>query len=383
MERKETSGEKKSRGKKPPVDFVLLASIIGIIVIGLVMVFSSSWPDAISNPAYKGDGMHFFKRQLIFFAVGLLGMAVASKTDYRVWKALAPIAYFGSLVLGAAVMTPLGVELNGAKRWIDIGITLLMPSDIMKISAVIFLAAFMSRRKRKMKKFGDGFLYGMMIIAAPCAIILGLQSDLGTSGMLGITLFIMLFIGGGQMIYLVGTGVLGIVAGGVLAYTKPYRWRRVMTFLDPFKDKYGDGWQVVQSLYAIGSGGLMGAGLGQSKQKYYYIPEPYSDFIFSIFAEEFGFIGVAIVLGLYVSVAWRGFKIAIAAKDSFGSYLAVGITLLVMVQTAIHIAVVSSSMPATGITMPFMSYGGTSLVIYMFAIGILLNISRNIKTNRS
>ncbi|OHW63031.1 lipid II flippase FtsW [Andreesenia angusta] len=383
MEKKESGDRKKPRGKKPPVDFVLLAAIIGIIVIGLVMVFSSSWPDAISNPAYKGDGMHFFKRQLVFFVVGLLGMAIASRIDYRFWKRIAPVMYVCSLILGAAVMTPLGVELNGAKRWINVGVTLLMPSDIMKISAVIFLAAFMSRRKRKMKKFGDGFLYAMLIIAIPCAIILGLQSDLGTSGMLGITLFIMLFIGGGRMTYLACTGLLGVAAGGLLAYTKPYRWRRVTTFLDPFKDKYGDGWQVVQSLYAIGSGGVMGAGLGQSKQKYYYIPEPYSDFIFSIFAEEFGFLGVAIVLGLYAAVAWRGFKIAISAKDSFGSYLAVGITSLVMVQTAIHIAVVSSSMPATGITMPFMSYGGTSLVIYMFAIGILLNISRNMKMNRS
>lgn len=383
MERKEPNGKEKSYRSKTSVDFVLLASIVGIMIIGLVMVFSSSWPDAISNPAYKGDGMYFFKRQVVFFGLGLLGMAVASKIDYRVWRKLAPIIYFTSLALGALVVTPLGVELNGARRWIDIGVTLIMPSDIMKLGAVIFLASFMSRRKRKMKKFVDGFLYGMAIIALPCGIILGLQSDLGTSGMLGITLFIMLFVGGGHMLYLAGTGALGLVAGGLLAYTKPYRWRRVTTFLDPFKDKYGDGWQVVQSLYAIGSGGVMGAGLGQSKQKYYYIPEPYSDFIFSIFAEEFGFLGVAIVLGLYAAVAWRGMKIAISAKDSFGSYLAVGITALIMVQTFIHIAVVSSSMPATGITMPFMSYGGTSLLIYMFAMGILLNISRNMKTNRS
>lgn len=378
MERKKSNGK-----KKRPVDFVLLASILGITAIGLVMVFSSSWPDAISNPAYDGDGLHFIKRQMAFFGLGIVGIFIALKIKCSFLKKYAAVIYLVAMALGMLVVSPLGVELNGARRWINIGITLFMPSDVMKLGSVIFLAAFMSKRKRDMKEFGDGFLWGMVAIAIPCGIILVLQRDLGTGGMLGITLFIMLFAGGSRKLHLAATAMAGVLLGVVAVFSESYRLRRITTFMDPFKDKYGDGWQVVQSLYAIGSGGVFGAGLGQSKQKYYYIPEPYSDFIFSIYAEEFGFLGVAIVLGLYAVVAWRGFKIALAAKDRFQSYLAIGITSLIMVQTFIHIAVVSSSMPATGITMPFMSYGGTSLAIYMFAVGLLLNISRNVEMNRS
>jgi cell division protein FtsW len=375
--------KKRSSEKKKAGDFVLMASVLGIIVIGLIMVFSSSWPDAISNPAYDGDGAHFFKRQIVFFGLGLVGMIVAMNIDYKFWRKKALLIYLVSIGAGMAVISPIGVELNGARRWIDLGVTLFMPSDIMKLGSVIFLASFMYKKRRSIKKFGGGFLASMAIIALPCGVMLAFQRDLGTSGALGITLFIMLFVGGGRLIYLLGTGGIGLLVGGIFIKMEDYRWRRVTTFLDPFKDKYGDGWQVVQSLYAIGSGGITGAGLGQSKQKYYYIPEPYSDFIFSIFAEEFGFLGVTIVFGLYAVVVWRGFKIALSAKDSYGSYLAIGITSLIIVQSLIHIAVVSSSMPATGITMPFMSYGGTSLVIYMFAIGILLNISRHVEIDRS
>lgn len=378
MKKKRSIDKKRKAG-----DFVLMASVLGIIVIGLIMVFSSSWPDAISNPAYNGDGAHFFKRQLAFFGLGIVGMVFAMNMDYRLWKKWAMPIFVISLGAGIAVISPLGVELNGARRWIDLGVTLFMPSDIMKLGSVIFLASFMYKKRRSIKKFGGGFLASMAVIALPCGIILAFQRDLGTSGALGITLFIMLFVGGGKLIYLFGTGGIGLLVGAIFVRMEEYRWRRVTTFMDPFEDQYGSGWQVVQSLYAIGSGGIMGAGLGQSKQKYYYIPEPYSDFIFSIFAEEFGFIGVAIVLGLYAVVAWRGFRIALSVKDSFGSYLAIGITSLIIMQSLIHIAVVSSSMPATGITMPFMSYGGTSLVIYMFAIGILLNISRHVEIDRS
>jgi cell division protein FtsW len=365
-------------------DFILMMATLGIIVIGLVMVFSSSWPDAIANPAYNGDGAHFFKRQLAFFGLGLVGMVAAMNIPYRKWQHWSFVIFLVALGLGLLVVTPLGMELNGARRWIQLpGGTLFMPSDVMKIGSVIFLSSFLSKKSRKIKSFKEGFISSMLVIAVPCGIILAFQRDLGTSGTLGITLFSMLLIGGIKTRYAFITGAIGLVAGGIFVKMEEYRWRRVTTFMDPFKDKFGNGWQVVQSLYAIGSGGLFGAGLGQSKQKYYYIPEPYSDFIFSIFAEEFGFLGVSIVLGIYAVIAWRGFKIALSAKDTFGSYLAFGITSLIIIQSFIHIAVVSSSMPATGITMPFVSYGGTSLLIYMFAIGILLNISRYAETDGS
>lgn len=363
--------------KQGSVDFILLSAVLAIIIIGLMMVLSSSWPEAIRNPAYNGDGLYFLKRQLIFFGIGLVGMVIMAKIDFKKWKKLAVPIYLISLIVGLGVLTPIGVELNGAYRWIRLpGDILFMPSDLMKLASIIYLSAFLSARKRRIKKFVDGFLVGMAIIGIPCGIILIFQKDLGTSGALGLTLFALLFIGGARKVYLFGTAGLAVLGAFPFVIREQYRVQRILTFIDPFKDKQGGSWQIVQSLYAIGAGGLFGAGLGQSKQKYYYIPEPFSDFIFSIFAEEFGFLGVIIVIGLYMVVAWRGVVIALRAKSAFGSYLAIGLTMLIMIQTMIHIAVVSSSIPATGITMPFVSYGGTSLVVYMAIIGIILNISR-------
>lgn len=380
---KDGSGKLKKRMKKEPkknqgpVDFILLVAIFAIMVIGLMMVLSSSWPEAIRNPAYEGDGLYFLKRQLAFFGLGLVAMFTMSKISFGYLKKFATLIYLITLIIGLGVLTPIGVELNGAYRWIRLpGDVLFMPSDLMKLGSIIYLSAFLSVRKRRVKKFVDGFLVGMAIIGIPCGIILIFQKDLGTSGTLGLTLFALLFIGGARKVYLFGTAGLAGALAFPFVIREQYRVQRILTFIDPFQDKQGGSWQIVQSLYAIGAGGLFGAGLGQSKQKYYYIPEPFSDFIFSIFAEEFGFLGVIIVIGLYMVVAWRGVVIALRSKSAFGSYLAIGLTMLIMIQAMVHIAVVSSSIPATGITMPFMSYGGTSLVAYMAIVGIILNISR-------
>lgn len=363
--------------KKKAVDFWLLFTVMVIIFIGLVMVYSSSWPEAISE--HDGDGAYFFKKQIVAFVLGIGVLVAAMNLDYRVYKKYALAVFLVALVLNIAILSPLGLEINGATRWLEIPhVITFMPSDIMKISSVVFLSSVLAERGEKVTKFFKGYAPVFSILVVPCAVILSLQSDLGTSGTLGISLFLLLFVAGCKMRHLAATGLMGLVGGVVFMLIEPYRAKRFKTFLDPFQDKLGDGWQVVQSLYAIGSGGLLGTGLGQSKQKYYYVPFPYSDFIFSIFAEEFGFIGVALLLGLYVILAWRGIKIALKVNESFGSYLAIGIVSLIIVQSLVHIAVVSSSMPATGITMPLMSYGGTSLMINMACIGILLNISRHI-----
>ena len=224
----------------------------------------------------------------------------------------------------------------------------------------------------------------MIVIGISCGFIY-IQKDLGTTVTLAGTMMAMFFVSGMKISHLVamigGAGALGYLA--VMGPDNEYRLRRITSFRDPFADKLGGGWQAVQSLYALGSGGLFGLGLGKSRQKFFYIPEPYNDFIFAIIGEELGFLGTLTVVLLFLLLIWRGIRIALSAKDSFGCYLAVGITALVTIQTLIHIAVVTSSIPTTGITLPFISYGGTSLMIYMSAIGILLNISRHADLDRS
>lgn len=361
-------------------DKSILSITLIIAVIGLIMVYSSSWPEGISK---FGDGAYYFKRQFIYFIVGIFVMLAASNIDYRILKSDFMYLVFGVALILNIMVHFVGVEINGAKRWLDIGITTFMPSDILKFTSVIIFAKILNEKSKVKENFAKNIMLPFIMVAGlAVGVIVGIQSDLGTAGTLGITLFMMLGVSGIALIYPVSVGILGIVGAIAAIALEPYRIERFTTFLDPFKDKQGDGYQVVQSLYAIGSGGIFGAGLGQSKQKYYYIPFPYSDFIFSIFAEEFGFIGSIILICLYLALFVSGLRLSILSKNKFDCFLAFGLSSLIFVQTLVHIAVVTSSMPATGITMPLFSYGGTSLVMNFAAIGILLNISKRIKINK-
>lgn len=362
--------------KKKACDFTLMISVLLLVFIGIIMVFSSSWPDGL----YKmNNGYHYLKKQLLAAILGLMAMFFLMNFNYRNFYKLSKIIFALSVISGLLIVTPLGKVVNGAKRWVDLGVITFMPSDVIKIGSIIFFAAFLSRNKDNIKDLKKGFIPSMAFIGLMCGLIM-IQKDLGTTATLAMTLIVMFFIAGSSLKHLSIVGIAGFALGLFFMFqpfsTNRYRYKRFTTFLNPFADKTGAGWQVVQSLYALGSGGLFGLGLGKSRQKFFYIPEPYNDFIFAIIGEELGFIGCATVILLYTLLIWRGIKIALNAQDFFGCLLAVGITSMITIQSLIHIAVVTSSMPTTGIPLPFISFGGTSLIIYMAMAGILLNISR-------
>lgn len=367
--------------RKKAVDFTLLMSTLILVFIGIIMVFSASWPEAMQD---FGNGYYFLKKQIIAASLGLVGLVICMNIDYKFWKKYSFWIYIFALLLGALIFTPLGREIKGARRWINLGFTTFMPSDAIKIGSIIYFANFLANKKDKISSLFNGTLPALIIIGISCGAIY-VQKDLGTTVTLAATLIGMFFISGMNILHLIFMA-LGAVALGFLAIMGPeneYRLNRIIAFRDPFAHKLGIGWQAVQSLYALGSGGLFGLGLGKSRQKFFYIPESYNDFIFSIIGEELGFLGTSIVIIIFMVLIWRGIRIALSIEDAFGCFLASGITALVTVQSLIHIAVVTSSIPTTGITLPFVSYGGTSLMIYMSAIGILLNISRHANLDRS
>lgn len=304
-------------------------------------------------------------------------MFFISMIDYRIYKGrIADIGIVGAIILLALVFVPgLGVTRNDATRWLNIGIQF-QPSEIMKVAIIIFLSAKISKYPESINRFWQGMLLYLLLLGVIAGLLLFEPHMSATVIILIISASIM-FSAGLSWKYIIPVGIGGVAACVVLALTAEYRMKRVMIFLDPWQDKLGDGWQIIQSIYAIASGGLFGVGLGKSTQKYMYIPEPHNDFIFAILSEELGFIGALGVIALFAIFIWRGIVIAMKAPDMFGTLLAVGITTMVGIQALLSIAVVSSAIPVTGIPLPFFSYGGTALIILLCSCGILLNISRN------
>ena len=336
-----------------PIDFTLLITILLLLSIGLVMVLSASSPSALAE---DGNSYSYFSKQLIFAILGIIAMLFISKIDYRFYQKFYKHAWVIAFILLALVLVA-GREINGAKRWIYITDTLsFQPSEIVKLLMIIFYAGILVKNRDQLNLYGKGFIKHMCFLA-PIILLLLLQPHFSASiVIIGICSIMMIMAGCKFWHFLATGGIVGIPAMIFLIVKEPYRLQRVITFLNPWQDATGDGWQVIQSLYAIGSGGLFGAGLGESKQKYLYIPEPHNDFIFSILGEELGFIGCAIVIILFAIFIWRGILIAMKAPDMFGSLVAIGITALVAIQVIINIAVVTSSMPATGMPLPFFSY---------------------------
>ena len=344
-----------------PIDFTLVITILLLLGIGLVMVLSASSPSALSE---SGNSYAYFSKQLIFAILGLIAMSLISKIDYRFYQKFYKHAWLISLLLLAAVIL-VGKEVNGAKRWIYVTETLsFQPSEIVKFLMIIFYAGILVKNRDELQLYGKGFIKHCLLLVPIIGLLL-LQPHLSASMVIiGIVCIIMIVAGCKfRHFLLTGVGVGGPLLTAAIALS-PYRLERFVTFLDPWKDASDSGWQVIQSLYAIGSGGLFGVGLGDSKQKYLYIPEPHNDFIFSILAEEVGFIGCVVVLVLFAIFIWRGILIAMRAPDMFGSLIAVGITALVAIQVIINVAVVTSSMPATGMPLPFFSYRWYSIVYF-------------------
>lgn len=322
----------------------------------------------------------------MFAVIGIVLMFIISKIDYRIYKRFYKLAYIFSIIMLSLVIMPvIGSGAKGATRWLDFGFIRFQPSELAKIGLIIFYAGYLSEHRTELNSFKNGFVKPLLFMVPPVLILFFLQDHLSAAIIMVAITSIMMLMAGTRLKYFLtaglSAGLLGAVGMFALAQKTgkgDFRLARILTFLDPWQDPTGDGWQVIQGLYAIGSGGLFGVGLGESKQKYLYIPEPHNDFIFAILAEELGFIGCIAVIALFAIFIWRGVIVAMKAKDCFGSLVAVGITSLIGVQAIMNIAVVTSSMPATGISLPFFSYGGTSLVILLCSVGILLNISRSI-----
>jgi cell division protein FtsW len=343
-----------------------------LVGIGLIMVFSSS---AVTSSVQYGDAYHYFKKQLLWALISIGAMIVVMKINYMRLKDFVIPLMVISLVCLVLVITPVGTEVKGSSRWIMLGPFNLSPSELAKLGVIMFMARSMENNIEKVKSFQKGVLPYLVMLAVICALIMS-QPDLGTSCAIAGTVFFLLMVAGAQWSHLGMIAAAGVAAIGAAIAVAPYRKERMIAFINPWKYAGDEGFQIIQSLYALGSGGLFGMGLGRSRQKFFYLPEQHTDFIFAILGEELGFIGAFVVLLLFVLFAWRGFKIAINAPDNFGSILASGLTVMVILQASMNIGVVSGVLPVTGITLPFISYGGSSLLFTLTGVGLLLNISR-------
>lgn len=355
-----------------PPDTWLFASVAILVAIGLVMVFSASSASAYAD---YHDTMYFFKHQLLWLAAGSVIAYGAYRIDYHLLKRAAPYLLLGSIFALLLVLVPhVGMSVNGARRWIGFHSLSLQPSEFAKIAIVIYLAAMLSTRGERITQLASG-LIPLCIAPIIMAMLVLKEPDMGTASLLVFIAFTMFFAAGARIPHLLA--IVGVTTPVVafLALASSYRRARILAFLDPWKDAQNTGFHIIQSLYALGSGGLFGVGLGTSRAKF-YLPEEYTDFIFSVIGEELGLIGTVFVLGLFVTLAYRAIRIALAAPDRFGFFLVVGCTATIVIQAMINIGVVTSSWPVTGVPLPFISFGGSSLLINLIAIGIILNVGR-------
>ncbi len=374
MANKNTKTSKFSWFLNNPVDFTLVIIILILLCLGLIMLLSASSPKSLSQ---YGTSYQFFIKQLIFGVLGLVAMAIISKIDYRFYQKFYKLSWIASIILLALVLV-IGKEVNNAKRWIGVSSTSfsVQPSELVKFLMIVFYAGMLTKNRDELGNFWTGLVKHICMLA-PIIVLLMLEPHFSASIVITGICCIMMIMAGCKLWQFIASGLsIGIPLIIALIKAAPYRLQRVVTFMNPWQDPTDTGWQVIQSLYAIGSGGLFGTGLGEGKQKYLYLPEPHNDFIFSALAEELGFVGCVIVIILFIILIWRGILIAMKAPDMFGSLIAIGITALIGIQVIINIAVVTSSMPATGMPLPFFSYGGTALFILLCEMGVLLNISR-------
>ncbi len=358
------------------MDYWLYSIVLVICAFGLVMMFSASYYAAQNNANLNNDGFYYLKNQVRYLLIGIIAMYGVSRFNYHKLEKLRVIGLIVTMALMLAVVF-WGQELNGAKRWLKIGpLPSFQPSELAKFVLILYMASFMAARPYIMKDFVRGVVPMLLVMGALAAMLL-LQRNMSMAMIVLLIGAVMLFLGGADFKHLFGLGLLMVPLFFLLAYAAPYRWQRLTIFTDPWKDPLDAGYQLIQSLYALGSGGLFGKGLNFSTQKLRFLTYGESDFIFSIIGEELGFIGCVVLMGLYFIVIWRGIRIAAHCKDRFGSLLGGGITCVLALQVAVNIGVATSSVPPTGQTLPFVSAGGTSLVIFMAAVGVLLNISRD------
>jgi len=361
-------------GDKRP-DLVLLLVVLILVSIGTVMIYSSSSIIAAASQSSHHDGWYFLKKQIVFVILGFGTMILMSKIPYFYLRQAAYPGVLVCIVLLSLVLVPhLGVRAGGATRWLRMGFFSFQVSELAKICMILFLAHFMARKIDYRKNFHRGVAVPLAVTAVVLFLII-LEPDFGTCAIISVIMLLMLYMAGARLVHL-GALLAGLIPVGIwFVIHKSYRMDRLTAFLDPWKDPQRTGFQIIQSLISFGSGGAFGVGVGDSMQKLFYLPEPHTDFILSIIAEETGFVGVFVVIALFVVLIFRGFFIAFKAPDLFGTLVAAGLTMILALEAVINIAGVMGLIPLKGLALPFLSYGGTSLLMSLAAIGILLNIS--------
>ena len=354
---------------------ISIFTIVAILVcVGIVMIYSASAIYAFSTMA---DSLYYLKRHLIYLAIGIGLMFFAMSLDTNRLKDLSkPLMILSVLLLVLVLVPHIGKETSGARRWFSMGPVNFQPSELAKIALLVYIADMISRKKALVKSFIHGYVPAMLALGGTVGLIL-LEPDLGTAVTLSVITVMMLFISGTRISYITASVLASLPVLYVLLFRVPYRRKRLMIFLNPWSDKRGTGFQIIQSFIALGSGGIFGVGLGMSRQKLFYLPASHTDFIFSIIGEELGFLGTASVVMLFILFTWEGMKIAFKAPGTFERLLSFGIVSLISLEAIINIGVTAGALPTKGLPLPFISYGGSGLIFHLMAVGLLLNISRS------
>ncbi len=353
---------------------LLFFLVIGIALFGIIMIYSASciWAE------YKfQDPFKFIKAQGIFFIIGIFIMLFLSKTDYKIYYEKANLILLICFILLILVLIPgIGTIRNGSRSWFGIGSLGIQPSEFAKIGLIIYVSKYLANNKKNMFDIKKGVLPILSVIFVFFGLIM-LEPDFGTAMVIVLTLVVLIFTSGVKIDFFVKIGLVGLIGIVILIIIAPYRMARIVSFLNPWTDPLGSGFQIIQSLYAIGPGGLLGQGFMKSRQKHFYLPEPQTDFIFSIISEEFGFLGVLIVTSVFFLLFYLVLSIALKQKDLFAKYLSFGLSFGIIIQALLNLMVVVGIIPVTGVTLPFLSYGGSSLLVSMIGIGIVLNINKS------
>ena len=370
----EQQNNAKAMVKSGKIDWSILIIVYILVFIGILMIFSAS---SVQAQILNNSSTHFLKKQCIYVFLGTIALIIVSNIDYRIYKKNVFLIYFINIVLLVLTLSPLGVTINDAQRWIGVGNFTLQTSDFTKIAMIITTAFFIDKYREKIYTL-DKLFVSVCALVLPLLLIIK-QPSFSAMMTIALTNILMLFIGGMSMFVI----FLGLLVGGILAFIliliAPYRMKRLTTYLNPFSDPNGAGWQIINSFYAISSGGILGRGFGKSTQKYFYISQPQNDFIFAVIAEELGLIRSMLIILLYVVLIFKIFRLSLDIDDIFAKMLVLGIALQTGVQVVLNIGVATGLLPNTGVGLPFISYGGTSVVMFLIMFGILLNVSKHRK----
>ncbi|MDD5772883.1 MAG: putative lipid II flippase FtsW [bacterium] len=354
-------------------DYKLFFIVLVLIGIGIIMIYSSSAMIAYEN---FGDSYYYLKKQLVWFIIGIIFVLITVNIDYHFWDKISkPLLIFGLILLGVVLIPRASKEIGIARRWIEIGGFRFQPTELIKLIIVIYMASSLSRKQREIEVSFSAWFQDLIILGLVCGLVV-LQPDFGTAVILGGTVFIMFFVSGVKLVHLFSIVLSCVPLLYFLIFSSAYRMKRFLAFFNPWQDPQASGFQIIQSFLAFGSGGTFGLGLGESKQKLFYLPEAHTDFIFSIVGEELGFVGALAVIIIFIGFLLRAGRIVFKAKDSFGCFLSLGILTVIGLEFLVNISVVLGMLPTKGTPLPFISYGGSSLIFTMASVGILLNISK-------